>query len=88
VSGLKLLHLIIPLLPRKGFTPQGPLPAFCFLRARGAWYFLFFYTPLAGGLLRGGGRAAPPPPPTPIYAPKGLGKPPCRGSHYPSSGFH
>jgi hypothetical protein len=29
-----------------------------------------------------------PPPATPVYAPKGLGKPPCRGSHHPSSVFH
>jgi hypothetical protein len=28
------------------------------------------------------------PPTTPIYAPKALGKPPCRGSHHPSSVFH
>jgi hypothetical protein len=33
----------------------------------------------------GEGRSSPT---TPIYAPKSLGKPPCRGSHHPSSVFH
>jgi hypothetical protein len=33
----------------------------------------------------GGGTVPPPPPPYTIYAPKGLGEPPCRGSHHGGS---